>query len=168
MKKVLSLVLTTAICITSLYFTPIKSEAAAVSNSNTVLVQEINSGNGNVETYTFDVSTFQSGQLSDAEIGSQKNAVTKAVKWLLKNIIKHGDEVAKIVEKVSGKTVAKNFLKYHGVISDALTPLLEYSEIPKNLVYTTVLNAIKDAGASEAVATNIALAIKEAWEWLVF
>jgi hypothetical protein len=111
---------------------------------------------------------LQNGQLSEAEIGSQKNVVTKAVKFLIKNIIKHGDEVAKIIEKVAGKKVAKNFLKYHAGIAAELTPLLEWSEIPKQSVADAVYRGVINFGGSESVATNISLAIKEAWEWLVF
>ncbi|WP_124068159.1 hypothetical protein [Clostridium sp. E02] len=57
--------------------------------------------------------------------------------------------------------------KYSGIAS-ALTPLLEWSEIPKNSVYDAVLRGVMNAGASRAVATNIVEAIKLAWEWLVF
>lgn len=163
MKKVLSLVLTTAICMTSLNFAPIKSEAATVMNSNIALVQESNSGNWNVETYTLDANTLQNGGLI-----SQKNVVTKAVKFLIKNIIKHGKTVAKVIEKVSGKKVAKQFLKYHAGIAAELTPLLEWSDIPKQAVADAVYKGVINFGGSEAIAKNISLAIKEAWDWLIF
>lgn len=98
---------------------------------------------------------------------SDRNLATKFIKESIEFIIKHGDEAAKVIEKVSGKTVAKNFLKYFDKIAGGLKPLLEWAEIPTNAVYDAVYRALVNAGASNSVVTNIALAIKEGLSWLI-
>lgn len=74
---------------------------------------------------------------------------------------------AEVIERVSGKTVAKNFLKHFDTVAKALEPLLEWSDIPAQAVYDAVFRGLYNAGVSRAVATNIALAIKEGLSWFI-
>ncbi|WP_124065184.1 hypothetical protein [Clostridium sp. E02] len=92
---------------------------------------------------------------------------SKVVKSAIKFIIKNKSAAAKVIEKVSGKTVAKNFLKHFTKITAAIEPLLEWSEIPAQAVYDAVFRGLYNAGVSRAVATNIALAIKEGLSWFI-
>ncbi|MBD5068955.1 MAG: hypothetical protein HDT50_01995 [Lactobacillus sp.] len=71
------------------------------------------------------------------------------------------------VRSVSGNTVARQADKYYGAIVNALKPLLEWSEVPAKAVYDSVYRNVKNAGASNQVTTNIALAIKEAVSWIL-
>ena len=102
-----------------------------------------------------------------ANVPSERNLATKVIKEAIEFIIKHGDEAAKVIEKVAGKTVAKNFLKHFDKVCDALKPLLEWTEIPTQAVYDAVYRALKNAGVSSSVAANIALAIKEGLSWFI-
>ena len=61
----------------------------------------------------------------------------------------------------SKRTVAKNFKKYFSKICNAIEPLLSWTELPAQAVYDAVYRTLKNAGASNTVATNVALAIKE-------
>ena len=102
-----------------------------------------------------------------ANVPSERNLATKLIKEAIEFIIKHGDEAAKEIDKVAGKTAAKNFLKYFDKICDALEPLLEWTEIPAQAVYDAVYRTLKNTGVSSAVAANIALAIKEGLSWFI-
>ena len=92
-----------------------------------------------------------------ANVPTERNFATK--------VVKDGDEAAKIIEKISGKTVAKNFLKHFDKVSAALKPLLKWADIPAQAVYDAVYRALYNAGVSSSVAANIALAIKEGLSW---
>ena len=96
-----------------------------------------------------------------------RNAVTKIVKSAINFIKNNKEAAAKVVEAVSGPTVAKNFLKYYDKVVEALDPLLEWSEVLAQAVYDAVRRVLVAAGASETVAVNIALAIKEGLSWFV-
>lgn len=96
-----------------------------------------------------------------------RNAVTKIVKSAINFIKNNKEAAAKVIEAVSGPTVAKNFLKYYDKVVEALNPLLEWSEVPAQAVYDAVRRVLVAAGASETVAVNIALAIKEGLSWFV-
>ena len=100
-------------------------------------------------------------------VPTERNLATKIIKEAIELIIKHGDEAAKVIEKVAGKTVAKNFFKYFDKICDALKPLLKWTEIPAQAVYDAVYRTLKNAGVSSKVAANIALAIKEELSWFI-
>ena len=100
-----------------------------------------------------------------ANVPTERNFATKVVKDAIEFILKHGDEAAKIIEKISGKTVAKNFLKHFDKVSAALKPLLKWADIPAQAVYDAVYRALYNAGVSSSVAANIALAIKEGLSW---
>ena len=100
-----------------------------------------------------------------ANVPTERNFATKVVKDAIEFILKHGDEAAKIIEKISGKTVAKNFLKHFDKVSTALKPLLKWADIPAQAVYDAVYRALYNAGVSSSVAANIALAIKEGLSW---
>ena len=100
-------------------------------------------------------------------IPSERNLATKIIKKAIKFIIKHGDEAAKVIEKIAGKTVAKNFLKHFDKVVVALEPLLSWVEIPAQAVYDAVYRGLVNAGVSNSVATNIALAIKEGLSWFI-
>ncbi|MBE5980476.1 MAG: hypothetical protein E7249_15275 [Paenibacillaceae bacterium] len=99
--------------------------------------------------------------ITPASVGS------KVVKAAVKFIIKNKSAAAEVVERVSGKTVAKNFLKHFDTIAGALEPLLAWSDIPAQAVYDAVFRGLYNAGVSRAVATNIALAIKEGLSWFI-
>lgn len=98
---------------------------------------------------------------------TERSLATKVIKEAIEFIIKHGDDAAKVVAKVSGKTVSKNFLKHYSKVTKALKPLLKWSEIPKQAVYDAVFRGLYNAGVSRKVATNIALAIKEGLGWFI-
>lgn len=102
-----------------------------------------------------------------ANIPNERNLATKIIKEAIEFTIKHGDEAAKVIEKVAGKTVAKNFLKYFDKICDALRPLLDWAEIPAQAVYDAVYRTLVNAGVSSGVASTIALAIKEGLSWFI-
>ena len=120
------------------------------------------------ETVVFEVSSNSNCTNKEDTILENKNAFTEAVKFLIKNIIKHGKECAEIIAKVSDKKTAKQFLKYHKGIAGALTPLLEYSEIPKQAVADAVFRGVINSGGSRVVASRIATAVKAAWDWFLF
>lgn len=101
------------------------------------------------------------------DLPTTRNVGTKIVKQAIKFIVKHADDAAKIVEKVAGKTVAKNFLKYFDKIVAALNPLLEWTDVPSQAVYDAVYRALYNAGASSSVASTVALAIKEGLSWFI-
>lgn len=63
--------------------------------------------------------------------------------------------------------ISKNFLKYFDDITDAINPLLKWSDIPAQAVYDAVLSGLLNANVSRSVATNIALAIKEGIGWFI-
>ena len=71
------------------------------------------------------------------------------------------------MERVSGKTVAKYFLKYYDKVVQALDPLLSWVYIPEQAVFDAVRRKLVDFGVSEKIAVNIALAIKEDLSWFV-
>lgn len=95
------------------------------------------------------------------------NWVTKVAKTAIKFIIKNKSAAAKVVERVSGKAVAANFLKHFDKITEGLQPLLEWSDIPAQAVYDFVFRALWNAGVSRSVAANVALAIKEGLSWFI-
>ncbi|RDY30308.1 hypothetical protein [Lachnotalea glycerini] len=72
-----------------------------------------------------------------------------------------------VVEKVSGKTIAKKFGTHYLLVCDALEPLLELSDVPYQMVYDAVYRTLINADVSSKVAANIALAIKEGISWFV-
>lgn len=118
--------------------------------------------NSTVET------TFPTPKESDYNsIYGERSAVTKIVKSAIKFIIKNKKASAEVIERVAGKTVAKNFLKYFDDITDAINPLLKWSDIPAQAVYDAVLSGLLNANVSRPVATNIALAIKEGLSWFI-
>lgn len=92
---------------------------------------------------------------------------SKVIKEAIQFILKHGDEAAKVVEKVAGKAVAKNFTKHFTKISKALKPLLKWVDIPAQAVYDAVYRGLYNSGVSSKVAANIALAIKEGLSWFI-
>lgn len=102
-----------------------------------------------------------------ANMPTERSVATKTIKEAIEFIIKHGDDAAKVVAKVSGKTVSKNFLKHYTKVTKALKPLLAWSEIPKQAVYDAVFRGLYNAGVSRKVAANIALAIKEGLGWFI-
>lgn len=95
------------------------------------------------------------------------NVIVNVAKKAIKFILKHKKLAAEVVESVAGQTVAKNFTKYYDVVCDALEPLLKYSDVPYQMVYDAVYRGLVAAGASNQVAVNIALAIKEGISWFV-
>ena len=121
-----------------------------------------------IETTAVQVHSLPPVQESDyTDVASPTNLGTKVVKEAIEFIIKHADEAAKVIEKVAGKTVAKNFLKYFDKIAGALKPLLEWADIPAQAVYDAVYNVLYSSGVSSSVAANIALAIKEGLSWFI-
>jgi len=99
---------------------------------------------------------------------SAQGVKTKVIKEIIEFIIKHGDDAAKIIKRVSGKKISKKFLKYHSKIATGLTPLLDWVDVPKQAVYDAVFNALRSADVSRDVAASIALAIKEGLSWFIF
>lgn len=106
-------------------------------------------------------------QESDYANLKERSLGTKVVKEAIEFILKHADEAAEVVENVAGKTVAKNFKKYFGKICNAIEPLLSWTELPAQAVYDAVYRTLKNVGASNTVATNVALAIKEGLSWFI-
>ncbi len=93
------------------------------------------------------------------------NAATKIIKDAIKFIKKNKKAAAEVIERISGKTVAKNFLKNYDKVVKALDPLLSWTDIPVQAVYDAVRRVLVNAGVKEKVAVNIALAIKEGLSW---
>ncbi|WP_262808188.1 hypothetical protein, partial [Clostridioides difficile] len=103
---------------------------------------------------------------SDYSNGSQtRNLATKICKEAIEFIIKHPNQSKNVVEKVAGKTVAKNFAKHYSKICKGLKPLLKWSEIPYQALYDATFRVLVNSGISRSVASNIALAIKEGASW---
>ncbi|WGN89559.1 hypothetical protein [Ligilactobacillus faecis] len=97
----------------------------------------------------------------------QRSIWTKIAKAALKKAIQNRSAVINAVRSVSGRTVANQVDRYYGAIVNALKPLLEWSEVPAQAVYDAVYRSVRSAGASNSVATNIALAIREAVSWIL-
>lgn len=109
-------------------------------------------------------------QVSESDynhLKEQRSIWTKIAKATLKKAIQNRSAVINAVRSVSGKTVANQVDRYYGAIVNALKPLLEWSEIPANAVYNAIYRNVKNAGASSSVASNVALAIKEAGSWIL-
>lgn len=125
-------------------------------------------------TQTIQASTYETTSIltpvkeSDYNhLKEQRSIWTKIAKAALKKAIQNRSAVINAVRSVSGNTVARQADKYYGAIVNALKPLLEWSEVPANAVYDSVYRNVKNAGASSKVASNIALAIKEAVSWIL-
>ncbi len=91
----------------------------------------------------------------------------RLAKEAIEFIIKHKYQAADVIERVSGKTVAKNFLKYFDEVADALEPLLDWLDVPSQAIYDAVYRTLINSGVSSKVAANIALAIKEGLSWFI-
>ena len=120
------------------------------------------------EYTTINIEDLENNTLTEEQIAEQKNALTETLKFIIKNLIHHGDEAAKIIEKVSGKKVAKWFLKYHSGIAGALTPLLTYAELPKETVADAIYRGVINAGGTAQIASNIRTAVSAAWDLFLF
>lgn len=125
-------------------------------------------------TQTVQASTYETTSISTPvkesdynHLKEQRSIWTKIAKAALKKAIQNRSAVINAVRSVSGSTVARQADKYYGAIVNALKPLLEWSEVPAKAVYDSVYRNVKNAGASNQVATNIALAIKEAVSWIL-
>lgn len=140
--------------------------ASIISSSITSFTPITAYANESIETskYTYLEPVKESDYVVDK---SERNIFTKIAKSAIKKAIKNRTRVVSLVEKVSGKTVAKNVDKFFNPIASALTPLLEWAEIPGQAVYDAVFRAVVNAGGSRSVATNIALAIREVLEWTI-
>lgn len=97
----------------------------------------------------------------------ERSLATKVVKEIIEFIIEHGDDAAKVIKKVAGKSTANSFIKHHKKITKALKPLLKWSEIPRQAIYDAVFRGLYNAGVSRSVATKIALAVKEGLDWFL-
>lgn len=97
----------------------------------------------------------------------QRNAVTVVCKSAIKFIIKNKSASMKVIERVSGKTVANAFGKHYTKVCAGLSPLLNWTEIPYQAVYDATFTVLRNAGVSRQVAANIALAIKEGISWFI-
>ena len=142
MKKFISLILSVGVLVVTLSFNAVPACAESLDNQcDTYNVININEDNNSYFT--------------EQEIREQKNALTEAQKFVIKNLINHGDEAAKVIEKVSGKKVAKWFLKYQPGISKALTPLLDYADLPKDTVADAIYRGVINAGGTPQMASNV-------------
>ena len=82
------------------------------------------------ETYTSNsgyniVTTNSLPKISVNNLKQRKNTGTEVAKYLIKNLIKHGDDCARVIARVCDDKAAKAFLKHHAGICAALTPFLE-------------------------------------------
>lgn len=93
---------------------------------------------------------------------------SKIAKTAIRKAIKNKRRLIEFVEKVAGKTVARNADKFFTPITNALNPLLAWSEIPGQAVYDAVFRAVVNSGGSRATAASIANAIREVLEWTLF
>lgn len=155
MKKVIALFSTVLICF-------------SVLSSNLLTVSAQCNDNSAEYEYSFDLNSLENSDLTETQILEQKNLLTDALRIVIKNIIKHPKKIAKFIEQVSGKKVAKWFLKYHAGISASLEPLLKYSDLPKDAVVDAVYRGIINAGGSSQIASNVSLAIKTVWDLFLF
>lgn len=71
------------------------------------------------------------------------------------------------MKEVSGKTVANQVDKYFTTVATSISPLLEWAEIPAQSVYDAVYRGLINVGASNSVATNVALAVREVVSWMI-
>ncbi len=149
-KRILAMILSAAVGITPV-----------VGGVSTVYAAETQVATTAVHQLAMPQESDYATEIAPQSVGS------KIVKAAIKFIIKNKSAAAKVIEKVSGKTVAKNFLKHFDKVTKALNPLLEWSEIPAQAVYDAVFRGLYNAGVSRAVATNIALAIKEGLSWFI-
>lgn len=149
-KRILAIILSASLGITPL-----------VGGAGTVYAAETQVATTAVQQLAMPQESDYATTIAPQSVGS------KVVKSAIKFIIKNKSKAAKVVERVSGKTVAKNFLTHFDKITKAIEPLLAWSEIPAQAVYDAVFRGLYNAGVSRAVATNIALAIKEGLSWFI-
>ncbi len=110
----------------------------------------------------------ESANLTEEQLAEQKNFATEAVKFLISNLIKHGDDCARLIAEHYGDDVAKYFLKYHTKIAKSLTPLLQWADIPKNAVVDAVYRGVIAGGGTNHVATLVSHAVEIVWELFIF
>lgn len=111
---------------------------------------------------------YQAPKESDYQyLKEQRSIWTKVTKVALKKAIKNKSLVVNAVKEVSGKTVANQVDKYFTTVATSISPLLEWAEIPAQSVYDAVYRGLINAGASNSVATNVALAVREVVSWMI-
>lgn len=151
MKKILKKITSISLAICLSFSVGLTSQASSnvTSNNNYSLINEQLNGK------------------SQIDYPSNKNVVLNIAKKAIKFILKHKKLSMEVVEKVSGKTIAKKFGTHYLLVCDALEPLLELSDVPYQMVYDAVYRTLINADVSSKVAANIALAIKEGISWFV-
>lgn len=130
-----------------------------------VVTSTVQTVEASTDTTTVEASTVKESDYN--YLKEQRSIWTKIAKAALKKAIQNRSEVINAVRSVSGNTVARQADKYYGAIVNALKPLLEWSEVPAKAVYDAVYRSVRNAGASSSVATNIALAVREAVSWIL-
>ena len=131
-----------------------------------VVTSTVQTVEASTDTTTVETSTVKESDYN--YLKEQRSIWTKIAKAALKKAIQNRSEVINAVRSVSGNTVARQADKYYGAIVNALKPLLEWSEVPAKAVYDAVYRSVRNAGASSSVATNIALAVREAVSWILW
>ncbi|WP_188355068.1 hypothetical protein [Galliscardovia ingluviei] len=97
----------------------------------------------------------------------ERSIITQIAKRAIRFIIKHKGAAANVVERISGRKAADTFIKHFDEISSAISPLLQWSDLPAQAVYDAVFRALVDASVPRETAAKVALAIKEGLSWFI-
>ncbi|WP_204773325.1 hypothetical protein [Ligilactobacillus agilis] len=147
-----------------------KTKKLLVTSLMTLLLSPVVTSTVQTVEASTDTTTVETSTVKESDynyLKEQRSIWTKIAKAALKKAIQNRSEVINAVRSVSGNTVARQADKYYGAIVNALKPLLEWSEVPAKAVYDAVYRSVRNAGASSSVATNIALAVREAVSWIL-
>lgn len=118
--------------------------------------------------YANSYDTYQAPKESDYDYLKEDRSIwIKVAKAAIRTAIKNRRAVVNAVRSISGGTVANQVDRYYGIITSSLSPLLKWADIPAQAVYDAVFRGLVNSGVPRTVATNIALAIREAVSWML-
>ena len=116
--------------------------------------------------YSTSVVTSQPPQESDYTYLKQERSIwTKIAKSAISAALKRKGAVVAAAERYGGKEVAQQVSRHYDTISKAITPLLEWTEIPERAAYDVVYRALKEAKVPEGMASTVALVIRDVLRW---
>lgn len=92
---------------------------------------------------------------------------TKVAKKAIRTALRNKGKIVNLVENIAGEDAAAVTSRYFSVIADAIEPLLELTEIPAQMVYDVVYNALRSVNVDSGMASSIALAIREIVSWML-
>ena len=146
--------------------TATQSTTTATQSTTTPTQDTNNQDTNNQDTNTFNPTEGTNQQPvtnpnNPNGVNDQKNFSTYAVKKVIKFVISHKSLVVDTIKPFVGKRNAKTFANHFTAISSKLKKLLDYEDVPINLVADTVQHVLVDAKISHSSAVAIAEAVKQ-------